>query len=258
MRRTFINTLAPAVMAIAFGWLPFHSAEAGPIVNGDFADPVDLAGWTPTLGASIGEPTGAFAQLETDGHWPSTLEQTVTLPTAPAQLVFDFAFSTSLPALNVIPPGVFPDSLAVALVTSLGDWLDILIVDASGVISDPSDGIEALTGALPITVEEDLSITIPGFVPFSGGIDFSGRIRLLLPAAVRGQDATLYFDLYDEPDEAMTWVAIDNIAIEPVAVPAPATLGLMLIGLVGVSVTRRRNLRSRSPARLCSESDIGQ
>ena len=73
--------ISPAVMATI-------------IVNGDFSDPVDLAGFTEG-GTSISEPTGDFIQLQADGTYGRWLEQTFMVPILPTLLSFDFAFSTS-------------------------------------------------------------------------------------------------------------------------------------------------------------------
>jgi hypothetical protein len=114
------------------------------------------------------------------------------------------------------------------------------VADVGGAVPDPSDGIEATTGALPIDVGLDAGVTMPGFTPFGSGFSTGGRISLLLPAVVRGLEGTLYFDLFDQPDGATTRAAIDNVSVEPVsAVPAPATLGLLLIGLAAARAVRR-------------------
>ena len=133
--------------------------ESAVVSNGDFSDPSDLAGFTAT-GDIMCEPTGEFGQLETDGSFIRTLEQTINIPAVPSTLSFDFAFSTEGdPSI-----GVFPDSFAVSLITTLdGDFLDILVVDAFGVFPDPSDGIEGITGATPIDVSYDSTVGIPGF-----------------------------------------------------------------------------------------------
>jgi hypothetical protein len=240
MNLKFANTLALILAATSLQFSSFHHAQAGPLVNGDFAAANDLAGWTPT-GNLVSEPTGAFAQLETNGAFQRTLEQSFTLPVTPARLVFDFAFSTSIADASAVPPRTPPDSFTVSLWTTVGNYfLDILVADVGGAAPDPSDGMEGTTGALPIDVGFDTGITIPGFTPFAGGFSTGGRINLLLPAVVRGLEGTLYFDLFDQSDGATTRVALDNISVEPVStVPAPATLGLMLIGLAAARAVRR-------------------
>ncbi|WP_295436656.1 hypothetical protein [uncultured Thiodictyon sp.] len=61
-----------------------------------------------------------------------------------------------------------------------------------------------------------------------------------LPDAILGQDATLYFDLYDQADNASTIAGIDNVSVQPArAAPAPATLGLLLVGLAAGAAARR-------------------
>jgi hypothetical protein len=234
MKPKFAKALA--LLAATGAVAPLSTALALPVINGDFSDSVDLAGWMAS-GNVVGEPTGDFAQLETDGIDPvRTLEQTVTIPAAPSTVTFDFAFSTDGTS---VPGGIFPDSFAVSLITTVGDFLDILVVDLLGVLPDPSDGIEWITGALPIDVDLDPAVTIPGFSPVAGGTSYSGRINLALPASVRGQAATLYFDLYDEPDGASTIAAVDNVSVDPAnTIPVPATLGLLLIGMAGSFVGR--------------------
>jgi hypothetical protein len=238
--------LAPAfalVLVTALWMAPLPHAGAVPlVVNGDFAVSADLDGWTAT-GNVVSEPTGAFAQLETDGSFQRTLEQTFPLSLMPARLAFDFAFSTSISDIDLVPPGIFFDSFAVSLLTDGGDWLDILVVDVIvKALPDPSDGIEPITGALPIDVGLDSTVTIPGFELFDGGFSTSGRVSLPLPASVLGQDVTLSFDLFDQDilDAVVTRAAIDNVAVELAAVPEPATLGLLVIGLAAAGVARRR------------------
>lgn len=237
----FLNALILASAALSF--VPLHHAQAGPLLNGDFADPVPPVGWTPT-GRVVSLPPGAFAQLETDGGYQRTLEQTFTLLQMPARLAFDFAFSTSIPDGTSVPEdqGIFPDSFTVSLYTT--DWvyfLDILVVDVvDGAVPDPSHGKEQKVDALPIDVGFDPAFTIAGFERFAGGFSTSGRLSLPLPANVLGQEVTLYFDLYDEPDGAATRAAVDNVAVELAAVPEPATLGLLVIGLAAAGVAHRR------------------
>ena len=204
------------------------------LVNGDFSDPVALAGYTAT-GSVVGEPTGEFAQLETDGSFLRTLEQTVGLPATNATLAFDFAFSTA-----GSPSAGFPDSFAVSLLTSVdGDFLDILVVDGFGVVADPSDGIEGLTGALPIDVMLDSGVAIAGFMPLAGGTTFSGRASLVLPVEVLAEEATLFIDLFDEMDGFASIAAVDNLSVSERAVPEPASAALVLLGIAGLLRARR-------------------
>jgi hypothetical protein len=216
---------------------PFHFALAIPFTNGDFSDPVPLFGYIAT-GTVISEPTGEFAQLETDGNFMRTLEQTFTVPSLSTTLSFDFAFSTD----DITPSGFFPDSFAASLLTTVdGDFLDILVVDAFGPFPDPSDGIEWITGAVPIDVTYDSSVSIAGFTPIAGGQTFSGRISLDLPAVVLGEEATLYFDLFDESDGFNAIAAVDNINVTPV--PEPATGTLILTGLAGLCWFARKKAK---------------
>jgi hypothetical protein len=164
-----------------------------------------------------------------------TLEQTFILPATASTLSFDFAFSTDATSSGVL----FPDSFAASVLTAGGEFLDILVVDLLGVVPDPSDGIEGIIGAMPIDVAIDDTVTIPGFIPFAAGTSYSGRIDVLLPSAVLGQNATVFFDLFDEFDGASTIAAVDNVGTR--AIPAPGAFGLVLAGLIAtISVRRRR------------------
>jgi hypothetical protein len=235
MKPRFATALAPLAATAALTLAPLATAHALPL-NGDFADSLDLADWTAT-GADVGEPTGDFAQLDTNGDFQRTLEQTFSLPSGASILSFDFAFSNDA---TQVPGGVFPNVFTVFL-DGLGGTLDILAVDLLGATPDLSDGNELSLGVLPIDVTLDPAVTIPGFIPIAGGASYSGRVSLLLPAAVLGQDATLYFDLYDYGYGASTIAAVDNVTIEPAnAVPVPATFGLLLIGLAATSAIRRK------------------
>jgi len=213
------------------------TAGAVALVNGDFSDTPDLAGWTAT-GTVVREPTGGFAQLETDTTFQWTLEQGFLVVGQHYRLSFDFAFSTEAAA----PPGAgVPDAFTVSITTANGDWLDILAADVAGAVPDPSDGNEAANNAVPIEVGLDPTPTIPDFVGFPGGAAFHGRVSLVLPDLVLGQNATLFFDLFDYADGAATLAAVDNVTLEPADnVPLPPTLALLAAALLAVPLARRR------------------
>jgi hypothetical protein len=104
----------PAACLIAS--LTTLAPHAGAIVNGDFSDPVDLAGWTST-GTRIAAPTGGFAQRETDSSFQRMLEHSLALPSAPLILGVDFAVST-----KALAPGPgYLDSFAVSMIVSGGE-----------------------------------------------------------------------------------------------------------------------------------------
>lgn len=218
------------------------NATAEFIVNGDFSDPTPLAGYD-VFGTVIGEPTGEFGQLETEGSFIRTLSQTFTTPASPSVLTFDFAFSTNATPFSI------PDSFAASHITTAdGEFLDILVVDFFGPIPDPSDGIEFLTGAVPIDVSFDETVTIAGFTPFAGGTTYSGRITLDLPAIVLGEEATLFFDLFDELDVADTIAALDNISLTTQATPIPEPMSVvvwLMIGGMGIVVRWTGPFKSR-------------
>ncbi len=140
------------------------TAGAATLVNGNFSDAQDFAGWQPT-GDVLREPGGAFGQLETDGTFQRTLQQGFLVVGHHYRLSFDFAFSTQA----TTPPGAgVADALAVSIVTAGGDYLDILAADVVGAVPDPSDGNEAANNAVPIQVGLDPTVTLSGFLPFVG------------------------------------------------------------------------------------------
>jgi hypothetical protein len=218
-------------------------ARAGVIVNGDFSDTTDLAGFTAT-GAIIGEPTGNFAQLETDGLFVRTLEQTFVIPTDATTLSFDFQFSTT--AILASPPFA-PDSFSASVITTIErEYLDIFVVDVLGPLPDPSDGIESATGAEAISVLLDPSVSIPGFVGFAGGTTDGGRVALTLPSQVLGEEATLYFDLFDNNSTFSSLAAVDNISITATdaVIPEPASFAIWGLLLTTASMRRRRRRKA--------------
>jgi len=239
----FLNLLATLLLAAA---LP---AAAVSLTNGDF-ESGDLAGYfteddafLPNPAITVAADSGSgnhFASLDTASHasFFNTLGQDLTLPPSPAVLSFDFGFST-VGDSSFADPNAFPDSFAVSLVTA-ADFLDILVVDeAGGVVPDPG-------GSLPVAY--DPTVSIAGFAPLAGASALSGSITLLLPASLLGDDATLFFDLFDEEDGHRSVAAVDNVALQAAsapAVPEPATGLLLTVGLAAMAATARRTARGR-------------
>nr|WP_143548357.1 hypothetical protein [Rhodopirellula sp. SM50] len=215
-------------------------ASAGVIVNGDFSDSTPLAGFTAT-GTIAGEPAGGFAQLETDGSPLRTLEQTFVIPVGATSLSFDYQFSTE--AILGSPPSG-PDSFAASLITTIdGEFLDLFVVDLLGAIPDPSDGIESITGALPISVSLDPGVTIPGFSGFASGTTSGGRVTLSFPTTVLGEESTLYFDLLDNDGLAFSSIAaIDNVTVSSASgvIPEPTSFAVWGLLMMTNSMRRRR------------------
>jgi len=239
-----LNLLATLLLGAA---LP---AAAVSLTNGDF-ESGDLTGYfteddtflpNPAITVAADPVThNHFASLDTASHTSffNTLGQDLTLPPSPSLLSFDFGFSTAGDGSTDAGMG-FPDSFAVSLVTA-ANFLDILVVDeAGGVVPDPGGSL---------TVAYDPTIAIAGFAPLAGGASaLSGSITLLLPASVLGDDATLFFDLFDEEDGHRSVAAVDNIALQAApapAVPEPATGLLLTVGLAAMAATARRTARGR-------------
>jgi len=239
----FFNLLTTLLLAAA---LP---AAAVSLTNGNF-ETGDLTGYfteddlgDPNPAVTVAADPGSgnhFASLDTASHTSffNTLGQDLTLPPSPAVLSFDVGFSTAVDGSTDVGMG-FPDSFAVSLVTT-ADFLDILVVDAAGgVVADPG-------GSLPVTY--DPTSTIAGFAPLAGAGALSGAITLPLPASMLGDDATLFFDLFDEEDGHRSIAAVDNIALQAApapAVPEPATGLLLTVGLAAMAGAARRPFRRR-------------
>lgn len=226
------------VLLVVVASLSAIPLQAGVITNGDFSDPIGLNGFvaTDTIVTEVTTSTNDFAQLATDGTFLRTLETNpFDIPTSNSVLSFDFAFSTtgSLAA--------FQDSFAASLITSIdGDFLDLFVVDSVVLaLPDPSGDIAVLTG-IPAVNDETVSIT--GFTRFSGGAYFSGRVTVTLPSTVLGEEATLYFDLFDQNDGAETIAAVDNITITSASgvIPEPASVATWSLMLLGITLRRRR------------------
>lgn len=217
------------VIAIAPG------VHAGVISNGDFSDSIALKSFTST-GTAIGEPNGNFAQLETDGSFTRTLEQVFSVPTGASTLAFDFAFSTQAAEGSV--PSI-PNSFAVSLLTDDSDFLKLLLVDGRKL---QPVGVDIATTPLPSGVAYDDSLTIDGFQPFSGGVSYSGRLTIDLPNAVLGDNATIFFDLYDTIDDThLAIAAIDNLQVTSSGVvPEPTSLAIWAIAIGTLATHRRR------------------
>jgi hypothetical protein len=240
-KKTFVMLWALVILIF-----PEANLSHANLINGDFSDPEDFAGFD-RWGTIITEPAGEYALLETDNSFRRTLEQTFVIPSAPSYLSFDFAFST-LQDTILEELSTYLDSFSASLYTfndnaADDDYLDIFVVDADGPLPDPSDGIENLTFAFPIDVEFNPSVTISGFEPFGGGTTFYGRISLSLPDVVLGEEATICFDLYNEDDGYKSMAAVDNINISPV--PEPSTIFLLCTGLLGLAGLGKKKLRQK-------------
>ncbi|MCS7470188.1 hypothetical protein NZK35_26375 [Stieleria sp. ICT_E10.1] len=225
----------PSCLCLVFA-LACVPATAGVVINGDFSSSVALQGYSST--GSVSEPPpGDFALFDESG----VLMQTVTIPGGSSSLTFDFAFSTTA----TTPTGAtLDDSFAAELTTSPDtDVLDLFVVDVSGVVPDPLDGLESFfPGVVPIDVDFDPSVSIAGFQSKTGGTDFFGRVSLDLPNTVLGESATITFRLLDNDFGFETVAAIDNFAVSSSnsTIPEPASLAVWIVMAGGCMSMRRK------------------
>ena len=186
MRRV-LTAFTALIVALGLCLVINNFAEAIPFVNGDF-ETGDLTGYfteddigDPNSDITVDDDPGTgnhFASITPTGaSWFNTLGQEFLVPSTPGTLSFDFAFSTQGSPDTVTG---FPDSFAVSLLTfSDNDFLDILVVDTYGVLTDPSFG--------GWSIGYDSSVSIPGFVPFNQGTTFFGQLNLSIPGFVLGE-----------------------------------------------------------------------
>jgi hypothetical protein len=225
------------------------SASAG-IINGDFSSG-DFTGWTvsayddalnpiadPSPFISISGVGGSNAARFktgqfTDGLFMATLEQTYTIPAARPFLTFEF----TLPVIEVDPTGSgtspFLDSWAVSLQSGT-DFFDLLLVDQTGPYADPF-------GTAPGTVTLGAAN--------SAGFDYLLRADL---TSLAGSEVTLFFDMFQEDDEAIYEMFSGNsqqaeaLKQKPV-IPEPSSLaiasGFVLIAAAW-NLKRRRQTRA--------------
>ena len=202
--------------------LTFSMSAWGTIINGDFGTG-DFAGWMQegpgTLDASSEMAVMITGYDPDTGAYITTLSQSFVIPEYPLPLTFDFLFETTGPV-----SGLFIDALTVSLETDMGNLIDFLIADGSGIQHDPI-----------------CSLTDPnadGFYTLSMDVSrFSGA------------NATIFFDLWDEDAQDNSTAKIDNVSCEPFSepIPEPGTIFLMLVGLVAMRILRKTaSIRRRS------------
>lgn len=144
-------------------------------------------------------------------------------------VMFEFGFLTS----EVVAPDVFLDSFTVTLQDAMLNTVVIVTADGSGVVWAPPSG-----GGVVVADSDVQRIIIPppSLQPVGGqGVAFS--VSLPLPPQFTGSAVTVFFDLFDNLDDAMSigWYHDPHIS----AVPEPSMAGVLILGLLAMGVRRR-------------------
>lgn len=148
------------------------------------------------------------------------------------ELVFDFGFYTT----EVVAPNSFLDSLTVTLQGDSGAAV-LLTADASGVVWAPPSmgGISLADSDISWAVISPLQNA-----PISGqGVAYT--LTLHIPSSITGSPI-LYFDLFDNQNQAMSFAWYTPPRLIPV--PEPTVSSLLMIGLVGGFIIRRKKIHA--------------
>lgn len=221
------------LLIASIGWsVPVESSIAS-IINGDF-ETGDLTGWTVSVfggsplisvvdlgGNNVAHfPTGDFAT----GPFIQTLEQSFVVDPGLPFLTLDFG----LPELQPDPTGTgaspFLDAFVVAASSGAGTF-ELLLVDANGALADPFG-------------------TAPGAVflgpPTNPSLDFSLSADLSL---LLGPITLSFFVTNEDDGSQFNMLYLDNVVMTEEPVPAPGTLLLIGLGLLGTTSLGRRRSR---------------
>lgn len=170
--------------------------------------------------------------MQTGGGQPLvTSQQTVSIGTNGDMVIsFNFGFVTS----EVVTPGQVPDSFSVSIQDQMSDLALLLTADASGVTWAPYS-----PGAVPITEGQITwqAITPPSDSPVLGqGLAYF--VQLAVPTQFQGDSLTVYFDLYDNLNQAASLGWYENLNVMT-PVPEPQTVLLAGLGLILIVIKRK-------------------
>jgi hypothetical protein len=195
------------------------------VANGSFS--AGLSDWTTQGDVSA----TSVATLGDNGEIYSSLLQPVAL--APGQYQFEFDFQSLMSTDPGTDPSAFPD----AFFASLYFINDLPSFDLAGSVFDDAMPLLDVDVSGPVAIAGVLSpsVAIPGWTHYT--MDFTNNFSYVIPV----------FELLDfnivSGDSA---VNLDNVSItQPTGVvPEPATLTLVVLGLVGYLATGKRNAKS--------------
>ena len=178
--------------------------------------------------------------LQTGGSSPSitgTEQLTIGTGRSPATIDLNAGFATD----EGPRPGLFPDSFTITLQdfgqSGQTNTFVISTIDLYGALPNPSSppGITAAPGEIAIAPISDPNEVL-GYAQ-----RFSFDVRFSPPAQFAGEDAVLYFDLFDNQQApgSIAWFT-------PVsAVPEPGVLKFLALALaLGFCCLQKRNLRA--------------
>lgn len=171
--------------------------------------------------------------LRADGSQALHTEtRSVLMPAASDEtfLAFHFGFETD----EVFGPGTIFDSFSIGIENEAGDrFATLLTADASGVVYAPATpgGVSIPGGAITASL-----IPVP---PLNQNLTqrYAAYVQAFLPQDFAGQEATLYFDLFDNQNGTASLGWFTDLTV----VPEPTTTLLLGLGALLLLGLRKRN-----------------
>lgn len=199
-----MNAVSKAFMGTLLVLVTVGSANATLLTNGGFD--TNLSGWTidpaTTTGVTWDSGTAHLGRPGTPGV--AIFEQSFDAPAGSAlfDVSFDYEWQATKPALE--------------------DFFKVEII------------YESLAG----TVVEELLNQSSAPVTFNSPLSWSGMVALTDFNALASPNGTIRFTLTENNSPVGTRVQLDNVVVS--AVPAPATLALLGLGLAAMGIGRVR------------------